>query len=76
MFEIENSCPVVGEILLESTGCASREACKVIIWVHGDIESESLSYQFKKKIYKSLTHSIYISSNKSVINNDSRANNK
>lgn len=38
MLEVENGCPVVGEIFLECTGCAGGETREIIRGVHGDIE--------------------------------------
>lgn len=38
--EIQDGRPIVGKVFFERAGCACRKAGKVVIHVHGDIESE------------------------------------
>ena len=38
--EIQDGRPVVGEVFLKRAGCAGRKGGKVVIYFHGDIESE------------------------------------
>jgi len=40
MLEVENSGPVVRFVFDESAGCAGRYSRKVVVEIHGDIETD------------------------------------
>jgi len=49
MLEVENSSPVVRFVFNESAGCAGRYSRKVIVEIHGDIETtrgEAVSFRY------------------------------
>ena len=39
MLEVHDSGPVIGQILLESASRARCQLRKIIVWVHGNVES-------------------------------------
>jgi hypothetical protein len=40
MFEVHDCRPIVGEIFNERAGRAAGHGRKIIVWIHGDVESK------------------------------------